>query len=41
VRQGVVDGTLLRFALMLLKIGLQLLLGFLGVSHKFAPCAEG
>ncbi len=37
----VIDGALLGLALMLVKIRLQLLLGFFGVRHKFAPRAEG
>jgi hypothetical protein len=35
VVEGLVDGTLLRPALMLFKIGLQLGFGLIGVGNKF------
>jgi len=41
VRQGIVDRTRLRLALMFFKIGQELLLGFLAVEHKFLPRSEG
>jgi hypothetical protein len=41
VVEGVVDGALLRPALMLFKIGLQLRFGLIGIRYKFAACPEG
>lgn len=38
--ERLIHGAILGLALVLLEIGLQLLLGFLGVGHEFAPRAE-
>jgi hypothetical protein len=40
VVERVIDRTLLRLALMLLEISLQLLFGFVRVSYKFPPRPE-
>jgi hypothetical protein len=40
VGEGVVDGALLRPALMLFEIGLQLGFGFIGVRYKFLSGAK-
>jgi hypothetical protein len=41
VVEGVIDGALLRLALMLFEVGLKLLFGFFGVGDKFPSRPEG
>jgi len=40
VVERVINRTLLRLALMLVEISLQLMFGFVSVGYEFAPCAE-
>jgi hypothetical protein len=40
VVERVIDGTFFGLALMLVKIGLKLLFGFVGVDQKLPPSAE-